>query len=984
MTKCINAMKNLFKSLMLVAVAAMAFTACQKDNHELDYKQAPAEVNYTFTANFDTTRASFGELEEGVYPVSWDQDEVFEFSGDIMDDSGEVWSDCTFPPTTTEFTDANGVVFTVTSFPYDWMKAIADNSVVKAYVKNNAISYGNVSLYGTQKPTATSVDPNFVGLMANFEITSAAEANFEGTFEHVVAYGKLNIPAIEGVEYQSVGIEFEYATEYGSNTASYELNVAGLEEPSYFFACEPVAATKVVVSVVGADATGAAKLYTYEKSFEEGSELTFTAGHVRPVTITGEFTEAAPYYAEGSAMPIYMDWGYGYMPIFLYIYNTATKSQVAGIAVHFFDYVTALPEGEYDMMGTYDYYETSHYINGIEYYYGMSYCNSSNTEPEKSQLIVEYLEEGYRLTYNYILEGETYSVVYEGMVDGIWNPGDLLPLSTPQISASATSDSITFSWEPVANAASYEVTFGGETFTQSETTYTATDLESDTYYSISVVACPEEGSADYTNSEAGVFEYKTTKDYSNYTYDIVLTKCVAVNGNTFEFVGANTSDYLKIGFNPGLSSIVAGNYVGQTKWSSGTSWSSASALEFDAINGDSMFNLATKPGSSLYYVNDGVATVVINDDGTYTLDVRVGNSYYFSGEIIRFTYTGALEATVTYGMTEPTHLEYVVKSANQTNFLFSDADGNVLSAVYYNNKVYTSSGTKFSYYQPADGEAVAFTNVKAFDFTDNGDGSYTFNNVEMVDANYVTHKFSNLTFKDGVLVGEGGSDDEEEVVETKLYLNPDVWSADNAWFAAYFWGNAGNTWVKMTAVEGDAATYEVVVPEGDYANVIFVRMNPTVSEFSWDDGKKWNQTVDLTIPADENTLYTITGWGEEKSEGAWGVYDPNASTGGDDSGDEGGSDEGASATLTFADGTGTTTSQAIFTCSGAYNGYVKIGLSSGLVDGTYELAGNQYSGYGTSLWSMNYFADGTVTISGNTIVVVWTVDGIQVTATGTF
>ncbi len=969
-------MKNLFKSLMLVAVAAMAFTACQKDNSELDYKQAPAEVNYTFTANFDTTRASFGELEEGVYPVSWDKDEVFEFSGDIMDDSGSVNADCTFPPTTTEFTDANGVVFTVTSFPYDWMKSLADNSVVKAYVKNNAISYGRVSLYGTQKPTATSVDPNFVGLMANFEITSAAEANFEGTFEHVVAYGKLNIPAIEGVEYQSVSIEFEYATEYGSNTASYELNVAGLEEPSYFFACEPLAATKVVVSVVGADATGAAKLYIYEKSFEEGSELTFTAGHVRPVTITGEFTEAAPYYAEGYAEPGYFDWGYDYMPIFLYIYSTATKSQVASIAVHFFDYVTALPEGEYDMMGTYDYSEKSHYINGIEYYYGMSHCDSYNTEPEKSQLIVDYLEEGYRLTYNYILEGETYSVVYEGMVDGIWNPGDLLPLSTPQISASATSDSITFSWEPVENAVSYEVTFGEETFTQSETTYTATGLESDTYYSISVVACPEEGSADYTKSEAGQCEYKTTKDYSNYAYNIELTKCVSVNGTTFEFIGANAKDYLMIYFNPGLSSIVAGNYVGKF------GWSSDSALEFD-LNAYTRFNVASNPASSFYYATDGVATVVINDDGTYTLDVRVGNSYTFPDGIARFTYTGALEVTVTYGMTEPTHLEYVVKSANQTNFLFSDADGNVLSAVYYNNKVYTSSGTKYSYYQPADGEAVAFTNVKAFDFTDNGDGSYTFNNVEMVDANYVTHKFSNLTFKDGELVGEGGSDDEEEVVETKLYLNPGDWAVDGAWFAAYFFGD-GDAWATMTLVEGETNVYELVVPEGGYTNVIFVRMSNSATTPNWDE--KWNQTVDLTIPADENTYFTVTGWGNsaDSSEGSWSVYDPNASTGGDDSGDEGGSDEGASATLTFADGTGTTTSQAIFTCSGAYNGYVKIGLSSGLVDGTYELAGNQYSGYGTSLWSMNYFADGTVTISGNTIVVVWTVDGIQVTATGTF
>ena len=103
-----------------------------------------------------------------------------------------------------------------------------------------------------------------------------------------------------------------------------------------------------------------------------------------------------------------------------------------------------------------------------------------------------------------------------------------------------------------------------------------------------------------------------------------------------------------------------------------------------------------------------------------------------------------------------------------------------------------------------------------------------------------------------------------------LTLKPGVWNTDNAWFAAYFYGN-GEQWVKMS---GSGSTYTVDAPVG-FSNVIFVRMSKDdTSTLSWDN--KWNQTADLTVPA-SNATYTISGWGSDTDicPGTWSV-DPTS------------------------------------------------------------------------------------------------------------
>ena len=101
-----------------------------------------------------------------------------------------------------------------------------------------------------------------------------------------------------------------------------------------------------------------------------------------------------------------------------------------------------------------------------------------------------------------------------------------------------------------------------------------------------------------------------------------------------------------------------------------------------------------------------------------------------------------------------------------------------------------------------------------------------------------------------------------------IYLKPnDTWKSDNAWFAAYFYGN-GNTWKKME--HHSDGVYGCDWPSG-YTNVIFVRMNKSNTNtlaFS----NAWNQTVDLSYYEDCNMFANTDDKEGEKYKGSWSYF----------------------------------------------------------------------------------------------------------------
>ena len=95
------------------------------------------------------------------------------------------------------------------------------------------------------------------------------------------------------------------------------------------------------------------------------------------------------------------------------------------------------------------------------------------------------------------------------------------------------------------------------------------------------------------------------------------------------------------------------------------------------------------------------------------------------------------------------------------------------------------------------------------------------------------------------------------------------WIQDNARFAAYLYdAENNNTWVSMTDLGN--GYYSAQIPEGNWTNVIFCRMNPSTTDNNWNN--KWNQTSDLDIPNDGNNCYTVADGAWDKGGGSWGPY----------------------------------------------------------------------------------------------------------------
>ena len=103
--------------------------------------------------------------------------------------------------------------------------------------------------------------------------------------------------------------------------------------------------------------------------------------------------------------------------------------------------------------------------------------------------------------------------------------------------------------------------------------------------------------------------------------------------------------------------------------------------------------------------------------------------------------------------------------------------------------------------------------------------------------------------------------------ENTVYLRPtNLWAADGARFAAYYWVGEDNHWIDLTLASDCEAVYTAQIP-AQYSNIIFCRMKAGTTENKWNN--KWNQTADLTVQ--NNGVYTIS---SSDGAGSWSQYTP--------------------------------------------------------------------------------------------------------------
>lgn len=156
------------------------------------------------------------------------------------------------------------------------------------------------------------------------------------------------------------------------------------------------------------------------------------------------------------------------------------------------------------------------------------------------------------------------------------------------------------------------------------------------------------------------------KDPNAIDYEVVFTKAIFDNG-TLKLTNDTENDFVNLILNPGLTSVVAGDYTGVTPdWMQGgiMPWSSADALEFDAYN--STFNLTAAPASSgQYYVSDAFAMNISVDGDVYTI-VATDKPYMDITRNVKYTFTGAIEAPAAIDLTDYTQADSASVGYNST------------------------------------------------------------------------------------------------------------------------------------------------------------------------------------------------------------------------------------------------------------------------------------------------------------------------------
>ena len=285
-------MKNLFTRLMLVAVAAMGFVACQEGIDEV-VVTTQNKVTVEFTGAFnDDTRSQFGEKDENGYPSTWSGNEAAYFSlnaadfvkaTNSLDGSNASWS--------VEFTDDGSTTGTIYAF------SPVNNSNTGGFKKIYA-NYEDVTVYvpSSQSPSTTSVAEPVHMLAATHNYTDGIPTAVGLEFEHILAYGKMQITGLSNVEISSVTVTspipfagtncyYYYATKTWDKVDVDSITINNPETSNYtfWFGCVPVELKtgNLVVVVTATDGT----TYTKTIALSETKHLNFTKGIVSSFSV---------------------------------------------------------------------------------------------------------------------------------------------------------------------------------------------------------------------------------------------------------------------------------------------------------------------------------------------------------------------------------------------------------------------------------------------------------------------------------------------------------------------------------------------------------------------------------------------------------------------------------------------------------------------------------------------------------------------------
>lgn len=282
--KTIATMKKLFKNLMLVAVAAMAFVACSQEGNEVNI--LTKETTFEFTAGFnEDTRSGFGEKEGDAYPSVWNggesiiaifsnEDGFIGTASSSIDDLGEGIESSKTATFTVKYEGSLPDNYSVTFYSGNWYTN-SETGEVYYYISDN------------QRCTDTSVESsNHLCKTEAIEVVNGEISTLNLTFNTATAFGKVTMEQFSDVADKISEVK---VTINGDTT--YTVTPETLTKPVVWFACEAI--ESVTSLIVEAKVDGV----TYIKTKEDIAEgaLSFNTGRIRPINVKDMTEKPADY-----------------------------------------------------------------------------------------------------------------------------------------------------------------------------------------------------------------------------------------------------------------------------------------------------------------------------------------------------------------------------------------------------------------------------------------------------------------------------------------------------------------------------------------------------------------------------------------------------------------------------------------------------------------------------------------------------------------
>ena len=482
-------MKNLFKNLMLVAVAAMAFTACTETNDEVNAVSKKTVLNGV-VGFAEETRSGFSEEtstnDEGktVYHSEWDGNESI-----LVVCNGQAK---TAPITKNDEGNAN--------FTVEFDGELGDLYYVSVYSPASAFDQSGIcTIPSEQTPRANSVDPAAHALSVSSTPVSAGSAYF--AMQHSAAYGKMTV---KGVDFKIDHVVVDLKGSYSGydRELSYTINADNVENNTFWFATEPIVVAEFTVTAYDAEGNSAAK--TVDVAADPDKSLAFDWGRVSTFSVSG----LKEYYDYTSAR-VGHSWGATDKLISFTSAADEEDFHVNFAGRSFSD--NSIAAGDYSIGdGIYSY---GIYLGD---YYGNGKCKTAYT----GNLSVTIVNGCYVMVftdlkdvYNNMLAER---ITFKGLIDGLEIPDPRAKLAAPDVTATVSGKTITLAWDRIEGAEGYTLSMYNPVEEQFEkfvtdNQYVFEAQKGNTKYNFKITATVSDDNQTYRTSDEAFFD-ATTED----------------------------------------------------------------------------------------------------------------------------------------------------------------------------------------------------------------------------------------------------------------------------------------------------------------------------------------------------------------------------------------------------------------------------------------------------------------------------------------